>query len=177
MRYEDPRPRPPYSGEPAMYYPDVRQNRPYPYYDDRPVTGPYAEEERRGRHSQQPVRGRIVKSFDDILPNEIPMDGEVSYFPLPDGSAIMGKMWTKDGRLIPVKYVPEPEPVNQDVERDTSNHVNLEAMSSRLDQLSAIVVDLYDKFTSYIASESQPVNTSKQKTPNRQNQNKEDENK
>lgn len=185
MRYDDrvmESPRPPYSGDPAMYYPtNMGRPRPYPdpYYEDR-QSGPYMEEARRQRPQNIPIRGRVVNSFDDIFPNEIPMDGGVSYFALPDGSAIMGKMWTKDGRLIPVKYIPEPQEVTPESNTNTSSTASMDAVANRLDQLSQLVLDLYDQVTSYISPNNQVLSPStsnpnqKQQT-SRKNQTKEEE--
>lgn len=183
MRYDDrmmDSSRPPYSGDPAMYYPtNMGRQRSYsdPYYEDR-QSGPYAEEARRQRPRDIPIRGRVVNSFDDIFPNEIPMDGGVSYFALPDGSAIMGKMWTKDGRLIPVKYIPEPQEVTPESNTNTASSVSMDVVVNRLDQLSQLVLDLYDQFTTYISPSNQTLTSSpvsKQQQTSRKNQNKEDE--
>lgn len=51
---------------------------------------------------QQPQRpsvvpGRTVASENEIKPNEIPMDGTISLFPLSDYSAIFAKQWKSDG--------------------------------------------------------------------------------
>lgn len=182
MRYDGPMdsPRPPFSGDPAMYYPtNMGRPRPYPdpYYEDR-QSGPYMEEARRQRPQNIPIRGRVVSSFDDIFPNEIPMDGGVSYFALPDGSAIMGKMWTKDGRLIPVKYIPEPqqEATPQSGTNESSSD-SMNAVTTRLDQLSQLVLDLYDQVTSYIspANQSSPSFSNQKQQTGRKSQTKEEE--
>lgn len=60
---------------------------------------------------QQPQRpsvvpGRTVASENEIKPNEIPMDGTISLFPLSDYSAIFAKQWKSDGLIHSVKFVP-----------------------------------------------------------------------
>ena len=35
------------------------------------------------------------------------MDGSVSFFPTSDNSAIIGKMWDKNGKLQQVRYIPD----------------------------------------------------------------------
>ena len=60
---------------------------------------------------QQPQRlsvapGRTVDSENEIKPNEIPMDGTISLFPLSDYSAIFAKQWKSDGLIHSVKFVP-----------------------------------------------------------------------
>ena len=51
------------------------------------------------------ISGRMVNSADDILPNEVQMDGRNYYFPSFDGSCIYVKTWNKNGELTMVKYV------------------------------------------------------------------------
>lgn len=51
------------------------------------------------------ISGRMVNSADDILPNEVQMDGRNYYFPSFDGSCIYVKAWNKNGKLDMVKYV------------------------------------------------------------------------
>lgn len=51
------------------------------------------------------ISGRMVNSADDILPNEVQMDGRNYYFPSFDGSCIYVKTWNKNGKLDMVKYV------------------------------------------------------------------------
>lgn len=53
------------------------------------------------------ISGRMVNSADDILPNEVQMDGRNYYFPSFDGSCIYVKTWNKNGKLDMVKYVPD----------------------------------------------------------------------
>lgn len=49
--------------------------------------------------------GRFINSPDDIVPNEVPMDGRVSFFPLRDCSAIYAKQWDANGNIQTAKYV------------------------------------------------------------------------
>lgn len=53
------------------------------------------------------LRGRYIQSPDDIQAGEVPMDGSVSFFPMSDNSAIIGKMWDKNGKLQQVRYIPD----------------------------------------------------------------------
>lgn len=53
------------------------------------------------------LAGRVVNKLDDILPNEVPMDGTSSLFPLQDESAIFVKSWNADGTIRTVKYLRE----------------------------------------------------------------------
>lgn len=59
---------------------------------------------------RQPVRpaifGRIVGNESEIVPNEVAMDGTVSYFPMSDGSCIFAKKWRTDGTIQTLKFAP-----------------------------------------------------------------------
>lgn len=77
--------------QPAMYSP--------PYQP--PATG-YAPMVPR----QAMLHGRIVRSAEEIVPQEVPMDGSVSVYPLQDWSKVYVKWWTPDG-LQTAKFVAE----------------------------------------------------------------------
>lgn len=70
---------------------------------------------------QANIRGRIINSEAEILPQEIPMDGTVSLFPMADFSCIFAKKWLSNGTIETQKYVlaidvsPKPESNQPDV--------------------------------------------------------------
>lgn len=53
------------------------------------------------------LMGRMVNNPQEIRPNEIPMDGNVSFFPSTDGSYIYAKFWGPDGNIQTRVFVPE----------------------------------------------------------------------
>lgn len=59
--------------------------------------------------AQRPLmNGRIIRSLDEIVPDDVKMDGSCSFFPVQDGSAIFAMRWSQDGsRIEQVRYVPE----------------------------------------------------------------------
>lgn len=65
---------------------------------------------------QKPVgiAGRTISNVSDVTPNEVPMDGSVSLFPMKDYSAIFAKAWNGDGTIRTVRYVPEMEQESED---------------------------------------------------------------
>ena len=71
---------------------------------------------------QQPsmIRGRVVKDQSEILPNEIPMDGTISFFPKSDGSEIYGKAWTSNGTIQNFRFVKAEEIQNGNAMNDRS---------------------------------------------------------
>lgn len=128
------RPNPPYSGTSAMYYP-TNMNGP-----QRPSNNPF-DNYMQPPQSYIPLNGRVVQHPDDILPKEVPMDGTVSLFPLNDYSAIIAKMWTNDGRLIPIKYIPEPEVLPQQPNtqnRSSESNASNEQMRLVLEKLDRL---------------------------------------
>lgn len=68
---------------------------------------------------QQPIQifqpmGKIVESVDMVKATDIPMDGNVYYFPTADGTAVYAKQWLPNGttRILPFKPVLEDNPNN-----------------------------------------------------------------
>lgn len=59
------------------------------------------------------VFGRVVNSETDITPNEVPMDGSVSLFPMADYSKIFAKQWNPDGTIKTTVFVIDAKPANQ----------------------------------------------------------------
>lgn len=59
---------------------------------------------------QQGFRGRVVEDIEEVVANEVPMDGTVSFFPKSDYSCIYAKIWGGDGKISTFKFVPEKQP-------------------------------------------------------------------
>ncbi len=56
---------------------------------------------------QQPsLSGRMVNSVEEVVPNEIPMNGSVAIFPMANMSSIYVKGWNPDGTISTVQYMP-----------------------------------------------------------------------
>ena len=56
-----------------------------------------------------PFRGMSIADPSEIKPKDIPMDGQMSFFPMNDYSCIYAKVWTDDGRLRTFRFIPEIE--------------------------------------------------------------------
>ena len=91
-------------GMPNTYpvYPAPYQGNPNGYTPFQPTT---AQQQIQPQPQIVQISGRMVNSADDILPNEVQMDGRNYYFPSFDGSCIYVKTWNKNGKLDMVKYV------------------------------------------------------------------------
>lgn len=68
--------------------------------------------------------------LDEIMPQEVPMDGSVSLFQMHDWSCGHGKWWTSNGQIQTVKLVLE-QPKKQIEESD----VSLSDISERLNKV------------------------------------------
>lgn len=58
--------------------------------------------------------GKIVESVDMVKATDIPMDGNMYYFPTADGSSVFGKQWLANGqtRILTFKPILEDNPNN-----------------------------------------------------------------
>lgn len=65
-------------------------------------------------NQQMNVFGKIVDSVDIVKATDIPMDGNMYYFPKADGTEIFGKQWLMNGqtRILTFKPVLDTEPNN-----------------------------------------------------------------
>lgn len=55
----------------------------------------------------QGILGRMISAPNEITPQEIPMDGSISLFPMQDGSAVYGKFWDSNGQIKTIRFIPE----------------------------------------------------------------------
>lgn len=55
--------------------------------------------------------GRFVNSINEVQPNEIPMNGSISFFPTYDKSSIYARQWNNDGTITTVRYILESQPI------------------------------------------------------------------
>ncbi len=92
--------------DPRNYFQQMPQ---YPYYGQLqyPISYPTQMPQQTTQNHIpviQNLDGRVVSSANEITPNEVPMNGSVSYFPLKDGSGIIGKKWNSDGTIDTVEF-------------------------------------------------------------------------
>lgn len=59
--------------------------------------------------ASQGITGRVVASLEEIVPNDVPMNGSTAFFPVSDGSAIFARAWNRDGSIATVVYKPVME--------------------------------------------------------------------
>ena len=72
----------------------------------------------------------MIYSPDEIMPQEVPMDGSVSLFPMHDWSCVYGKWWTSNGQIQTVKFILE-----QPKKQIDESAVSLTNISERLNKV------------------------------------------
>jgi len=91
--------------------------------------------------SQVPALGKVVESMDIVKVTDIPMDGNVYYFPKADGEEIYTKQFMPNGqtRILTFKPFENAEP-NNSADKDLKSQITLsdelaEAFMKRFDDL------------------------------------------
>ena len=51
--------------------------------------------------------GKVINNLQEVRPNEVPMDGSASIFPMNDFSSIYVKAWGPDGNIQTLKFIPD----------------------------------------------------------------------
>lgn len=80
------------------------------------------------------IPGRMVTNADEIVPQEVPMDGSVSLFPQNDYSCIYAKTWTKEGTIATMRFVPE-QPQNGEPKKSPLEE-RLDRINQQLESLN-----------------------------------------
>lgn len=83
---------------------------------------------------QAMIPGRMVNSLDDVVPGEVPMNGNPTYFPTADGEMIYMLRWTREGKIEPTPFVrqrTDVPPMNATV----SNDEIFQTIMTRLDEM------------------------------------------
>lgn len=80
------------------------------------------------------IFGRVINSENDITPNEVPMDGSVSLFPMADYSKIFAKQWNPDGTIKTTVFVIDAQP-----DSATQSQSFEDEMRDRLDHLESLI--------------------------------------
>lgn len=128
----------PYNG-PQYQYMGPNAYGPYPTV---PMQSPF-QATQAPTQPQQPSQftslpGRVIKPNETVTPQEVPMDGTASVFPVSDWSAVYVKTWTGDGQIRTIRYVPEAAPEEQ--KPDTM-------LSDQIKELDRKVSQLMDSLT------------------------------
>ena len=94
--------------------------------------------------SQFAPLGKIVESVDMVKATDIPMDGNMYYFPKADGTEIYGKAWMANGQTRILTFKPvlddNPNTLSQDEEK-----LNFEALGQVLEGIQSDIKTITDK--------------------------------
>lgn len=128
----------------------------YPQYFQ-PQTNPYMQRMENLQQFQQALQpqpqmqtvqyqplGKVVDGIDTVKATDIPMDGNVYYFPTADGSAVFGKQWTMDGKTRILTYKPFEEPNPNEVSSEPKESI-LEDFRGVLEGIQIDIQTLNDK--------------------------------
>ena len=105
--------------------------------------------------NQPPINlGKMVDSLDVVKATDIPMDGNMYYFPKADGTEIFGKQWLQNGttRILTYKPIFDDNPNNlssngEKLKFDLSDEVT-KAFMDRFDNLENAINEFISKKTS-----------------------------
>lgn len=94
--------------------------------------------------NQFPALGKIVESMDIVKVTDIPMDGNMYYFPKADGTEIYGKQFGMDGktRILTFKPLLDDNPSNSSSEQEK---INFGAINDALGAIQNDIRMLFDK--------------------------------
>ena len=94
--------------------------------------------------SQFAPLGKIVESVDMVKATDIPMDGNMYYFPTADGSLIFGKQWLANGQTRILTFKPvlddNPNTLSQNEEK-----LNFEVLGQVLEGIQSDIKTLTEK--------------------------------
>lgn len=62
------------------------------------------------------IQGRVVEGIESVRTTEIPMTGDIHYFPSADGKSIYTKRWLQNGTTELLTYVPKIEEPPRDIQ-------------------------------------------------------------
>ena len=93
------------------FYPQMQQPM---MFNQMPQYNPYADRLAQLQAQQQQLQtsqnmatlGKVVESVDVLKTLEVPMDGNMYYFPKADGTAIFGKRWESNGTTSILTFKP-----------------------------------------------------------------------
>lgn len=98
------------------------------------------------------LSGRMVSNPQEIRPNEVPMDGSVSFFPSLDGSYIYAKFWGPDGNIQTRVFVPEQTASAEEVQGPSE----FDQVMTRLDKIEQLLAKRGQNRPYYQNRNSQP---------------------
>ena len=115
--------------------------------------------------SQQNVMGKIVDSIEAVKAVDIPMDGNIYYFPKADGTEIYGKQWQPNCTTRILTYKPCLDSSSNNLSsNDKKSKFDLsdestELFMSKFDELSEKIGQLEDRFDKSLGTQRKSSRT------------------
>jgi len=109
------------------------------------------------QYSRPYIPGRIVSTVDEIQPNEVAMDGSISFFPTKDCKSIFAKQWNKDGTISTIEYQPVQQQTAAEKPLDPSLTAYIDEKFASLEKLVKQQRKPYQKKEASDANGSQNV--------------------
>lgn len=155
----------PYNPQPLPYTPQFAN----PYTSGNPyLTNPYnipgrtvQQQEYTPQQHHMVLSGRVVKSVNDITPDETPMNGTCAYFPSEDGSSILMRYRNGKGVIEDVVYSRVETVEGETVENDTPGFVDI---LDKLNNIENVLSSMSDSKTAPKKTTSR--STAKKETTN-----------
>lgn len=155
----------------SMYQNFSQMNNPYmpmqnPYMDrmnflqnyQQNLQQPMMPAQMSGTNQQMSVTGKVVDSIDVVKATDVPMDGNMYYFPKADGTEIFGKQWLQNGttRILTFKPIENTDINNlsqteEKLKFDLSDEAT-EGIMKRFDSIEKRLDDFFGKQTSKISA-------------------------
>lgn len=117
-------------------------NAPYPNYYQQPQFQYQQAPQIMQNQNRIPIFGRMIGNVSEIVPNEVPMDGSVSFFPQSDYSCIYAKKWNTDGTIQTIKFVPvvDDNPTETSInDFNTALASDISDISNRLEKIEKLL--------------------------------------
>lgn len=107
------------------------------------------------------IQGKIVDSIEAVKATDIPMDGNMYYFPKADGTEIYSKRWLQNGQTQILAFKPSlgTEVANSSLEDKSTQESAKFVLTEALEQYMVNIVERLDKLEGYI----KPTTGSKKK--------------
>ena len=128
------------------------------YYQQPYMQNPYMQRMENLQQFQQAIQpqipqqqftplGKIVDSVDIVKATDIPMDGNMYYFPKADGSEIFGKQWLANGqtRILTFKAILDGEGNNLSIEEEKLKFALSDEFTDTFKGMFDTVIERIDK--------------------------------
>lgn len=123
------------------------QQMPNPYMDrmaqlqqyQQNLQQPMSPTQMSGTSQQMNIIGKIVDSIDVVKATDVPMDGNMYYFPKADGTEIFGKQWLSNGQTRILTFKPD-----LDTEHNNSSNADEKLKIGLSDEATEVFMKRFD---------------------------------